>query len=273
MVDIRTDDFRVAPDQPIQLSEVNANAGRGLGNKVKKALREQRDTDRDRIGDLQQRLFAEQEQSLLVILLATDTGGKDSTIRRVFSGVNPQGCRVWSFGVPTELEYAHHFLWRIDPATPRTGMMAIFNRSHYEDVTVARVNGILDAAQLHQRYQAILDFEHMLTSARTTIVKLHLVISKDEQAERLRDRLEDPTKHWKFDPSDLGGREQWDAYQVAFQDAINITTTEHAPWYTIPANAKRYRDAIVAQIVRETLEGMDPQYPPPVPNLQQYEVT
>lgn len=273
MIDIRTEDFRVAPDRPIQLSEVDANAGRGLSREMKKTLRDQRDADRELIDDLQHRLFAEKQQSLLVILLATDTGGKDSTIRRVFSGVNPQGCRVWSFGVPTELEYAHHFLWRITPAVPRTGMIAIFNRSHYEDVTVARVNGILDAEELHQRYQDILDFERMLVSARTSIIKLHLVISKDEQADRLRDRLEDPAKHWKFDPSDLDNRARWDDYQMAFQDAINATTTGHAPWYVIPANAKRYRDAVVARIVRETLERMNPQYPPPVPHIDQYEVT
>lgn len=272
MADIQTDDFRVFPDQPVQIGEIDANAGRGLGRKVKNAQREQCDADRNLIDKLQQRLFAEKEQSLLVIMLATDTGGKDSTIRRVFSGVNPQGCRVWSFGVPTELEYAHHFLWRITPAVPRAGMIAIFNRSHYEDVTVARVHGALDAAALHQRYQDILDFERMLASARTSIVKVHLAISKDEQANRLRDRLEDPAKHWKFDPSDLKERKRWDDYQTAFQDAINATTTDHAPWYVVPANSKRYRDAIVAQIIRETLERMDPQFPPPVPNIDQYKV-
>jgi PPK2 family polyphosphate:nucleotide phosphotransferase len=273
MLDIRTDDFRVSPDEPVDLGEVDANAGRGLGKEAKAALRAQRNADREVISDLQQRLFAEKRQALLIVLLATDTGGKDSTIRRVFSGVNPHGCRVTSFGVPTDLERAHHFLWRIDAATPRTGMIAIFNRSHYEDVTVARVNGTLDTPGLSQRYQDILDFERMLTSAGTAIVKLHLVISKDEQADRLRDRLEDPSKHWKFDPSDLENRARWDDYQTAFQDAINATTTAHAPWYVVPANAKRYRDALVAQIIREILECMNPQFPLPVPDIDQYEVT
>ena len=221
---------------------------------------------------LQERLFAEKQQSLLVILLAIDTGGKDSTVRHVFGGINPQGCHVTGFSAPTPEERSHDFLWRIHPHVPPKGIIGIFNRSHYEDVTVPVAHGTHTWEQIERRYEHIRDFEQVLIESGTAIVKFHLRISKDEQAERLRDRLEDPEKHWKFDPNDLVERGRWDLYQDAFRRAIEATSTEHAPWYIVPANRKWYRDAIVTGVVLETLQTMNPQFPPPVENIEQYRV-
>jgi PPK2 family polyphosphate:nucleotide phosphotransferase len=206
------------------------------------------------------------------MLLAIDTGGKDSTVERIFSGLNPQGCNVSSLGAPTPEEQSHDYLWRIHQHVPAKGIIGIFNRSHYEDVTVPRVHRQIDRKTCERRYGHIRDFERMLVETGTTILKFHLRISKDEQAERLRDRLEDPTKHWKFDPSDLAERKRWDDYQQAFEDAIAATTTDHAPWYVVPANRKWYRDAIIARVIVDTLRSMNPQYPPPVADLSSYVV-
>lgn len=222
--------------------------------------------------ELHDRLHAERKQGLVIILMAIDTGGKDSTIDHIFSGLNPQGCVVASFGVPTEEELAHDFLWRVHQKTPRKGQIGIFNRSHYEDVTVVRVLGLIDTAERERRYEHIRDFEDLLTESGTPVLKFHLRISKDEQAQRLRDRIEDPSKHWKFDPNDLKERARWDAHQEAFEDAINATSTSSAPWYVIPANSKWYRDALVTRVVVTKLRQMDPQYPAPVDNIEQYVV-
>ena len=213
------------------------------------------------LAELHNRLTAEAAQSLLVVLQAIDAGGKDGTIRRVFSGVNPQGCEVTSFKVPTEEERAHDFLWRVHKAAPSKGQIGIFNRSHYEDVLVVRVHNSVPKREWQARYRMINDFEHILAASGTTIVKLFLNISREEQAARFRKRLEQPQKNWKFRQGDLDERAYWDDYQLAFEDALTKTSTKEAPWYVIPANHKWYRDWAVLTILVETLRRMNPKYP------------
>jgi len=211
---------------------------------------------------LQTRLWAESKQKLLVVLQAMDTGGKDGTIRSVFKGVNPQGVRVWGFGVPTEWELAHDYLWRVHQRTPESGGITIFNRSHYEDVLVVRVKGLAPEERWRQRYGHIVDFERLLADEGTTVVKLFLHISKKEQKKRLEARLQEPDKRWKFSVGDLEDRELWEDFSLAYEEALSRTSTGHAPWYVIPADRKWYRDLVVASIMIKTLETMDPQYPP-----------
>ena len=222
---------------------------------------------------LQDRLWAESRQSLLLVLQALDAGGKDGTIRHVFRGVNPQGCRVTTFRVPTAEEAAHDFLWRVHRETPARGQIGIFNRSHYEDVLVVRVHGLVPQPVWRERYRIIRDFEHGLAAGGTRIVKVFLHISKEEQAARLRARLARPDKRWKFRVSDLEERERWDDYQTAFRDAINHTSTAEAPWYVVPADRKWYRNWAVLTILVETLRAMDPQFPAPAEDLDGVVVT
>lgn len=223
---------------------------------------------RRRLADLQRRLWAESSQSLLVVLQALDTGGKDGTIRHVFRGVNPQGVRVSSYGKPNERELAHDYLWRIHRDTPGDGFITVFNRSHYEDVLVVRVRELVPSDQWTRRYHHIREFERMLTDEGTTIVKLFLNISRGEQKARLEARLTESHKNWKFNRGDLDDRDLWDSYQAAFTDAIQETSTDYAPWYVVPANRKWYRNLVVASILVRTLEEMNPQFPEPDPDLE-----
>ncbi len=211
---------------------------------------------------LQERLYAESGQSLLVVLQAIDAGGKDGTITHVFRGLNPAGCRVASFKVPSEEERSHDFLWRVHAKAPATGEVVVFNRSHYEDVLVVRVHNLVPEDIWRPRYEMINDFEATLAAAGTRIIKLFLHISKEEQAERLQARIDDPTKRWKFRTGDLEERARWDAYIAAFEEALTRTSTAAAPWFVIPADRKWYRNWAVSRILVETLSGMDPQYPP-----------
>jgi len=214
-----------------------------------------------RLTALQEVLAAQAKHRVLVVLQATDTGGKDGTIRRVFSAMNPQGVRVASFKAPSDLELARDYLWRAHAEVPGNGEVVIFNRSHYEDVLIVRVNNLVPKNRWEQRYEHIRHFEQMLVDEGTTIIKLFLHISKDEQKARLQARLTDPTKHWKFNPADLTERSHWDDYQRAFADAIAETGRPQAPWFVIPSNSKWYRDRIIAQILVETLESLDLAYP------------
>ncbi|RVU20204.1 polyphosphate kinase 2 family protein [Methylobacterium oryzihabitans] len=223
--------------------------------------------ERVRIRDLQERLYAEHRRSLLVVLQAIDTGGKDGTIRSVFEGVNPQGCRVWSFKTPSQEELDHDFLWRYHHHVPGRGMIGVFNRSHYEDVLIVRVKDLVPEPVWRARYGLINDFERLLAHSGTVVLKFLLHISRDEQKERLESRLADPAKHWKFDPSDLVERRSWDAYQTAFQDALTECSTAHAPWYVVPANRKWFRNLVVARTIADTLEAMDPRFPEPAHDL------
>jgi PPK2 family polyphosphate:nucleotide phosphotransferase len=213
---------------------------------------------------LQDRLWAEARRSLLVVLQAPDAGGKDGTIKHVFRGVNPQGCRVQSFKEPTHLELAHDFLWRVHRAAPRSGEIGIFNRSHYEDVLITRVHGTITEAACQERYELINSFEKLLAHGGTTVIKLFLHISKAEQRKRFDARMHERAKRWKFQPSDLAERERWDEYQVAYSDALSATSTERAPWYVIPANHKWFRNWAVSRVLVDTLLDIDPHYPEPV---------
>jgi PPK2 family polyphosphate:nucleotide phosphotransferase len=215
----------------------------------------------EELAEMQRRLYAEGKHKLLIVLQAMDAGGKDSTIRHVFGGVNPQGVRVTSFKKPSEIEMAHDYLWRIHRAVPATGMMAVFNRSHYEDVLVVRVENLVPKNSWGTRFEQINQFERMLTETGTTILKLYLHISKEEQAERFQERLDDPEKNWKFSVDDLEKRKKWDEYMVAYEDALNRCTTDWAPWYVIPADQKWYRNLAIARIVVNALRNLDPQFP------------
>lgn len=226
-----------------------------------------------RLAGLQERLWAESQQKLLIVLQAMDTGGKDGTIRHVFTGVNPQGIRVHNLGRPTEAELAHDFLWRVHSKTPANGEIAIFNRSHYEDVLVVRVDSLVPKERWSRRFDHIRDFEQLLVDEGTTIVKLFLNISRHEQRDRLQARLDRPDKNWKFETGDLRTRASWDDYMVAFEEAISRTSTAEAPWYVVPANRKWYRNLVVSSILIDTLERMNPQFPEPEVGLDQIVVT
>jgi PPK2 family polyphosphate:nucleotide phosphotransferase len=224
----------------------------------------------ERIADLQARLYAEEQRSLLVVLQGIDAAGKDSTVAHVFRGTNPQGCRVYSFKEPSNEEAAHDFLWRYHQHTPAQGMIHVFNRSHYEDVLVVRVKGLVEEERWRSRYESINDFERMLEREGTTILKFFLHISKDAQLERFRERLEREDKHYKFSANDVRERRNWDAYQEAYEDALTATSTEWAPWHMIPSDQKWFRRLMVARIVADTLERMDPRWPEPEEDLEKF---
>ena len=218
---------------------------------------------RQRLFDLQELLYAEHKQSLLLVFQAMDTGGKDGAMENLLTGINPTGVSVSSFKAPSAEELSHDFLWRIHAQTPKRGHIGVFNRSHYEDVLVTRVHGLIDDKTATQRFEDINNFESMLTNNGTRILKFFLHISKEEQAERLQARLDDPTKNWKFDPNDLKERARWADYQTVYEDALRHCSPEHAPWFVIPANQKWARDLAIAEIVTAALEDMNPKPPKP----------
>ena len=224
----------------------------------------------EQIADLQARLYAEEERSVLVVLQGIDAAGKDSTVKHVFSGTNPQGVRVYSFKEPSNEEAAHDFLWRYHEHTPARGMVHVFNRSHYEDVLVVRVKRLVEEERWRSRYESINDFERILAREGTTIVKFFLHISKDAQLERFRERLEREDKHYKFSANDVRERRHWDEYQEAYQDALRATSTEWAPWYVIPSDHKWFRKLAVAQIVASTLHRLDPKWPESEADLERF---
>jgi PPK2 family polyphosphate:nucleotide phosphotransferase len=219
------------------------------------------------VAELQKRLFAEGTRALLVVLQAMDAGGKDGVIRNVMTGINPAGVTVASFGVPSEEDLAHDYLWRIHRRLPARGQIGVLNRSHYEDVLVVRVKELVPKATWRRRYRHIRDFERMLVDEGTAIVKLFINVSKEEQRERFQDRIDSPDERWKFRLGDLDDRARWDDFQLAFRDAIRATSTDDAPWYVVPADRKWARDLAVARILRHHLEALDPQYPEPEEGL------
>jgi PPK2 family polyphosphate:nucleotide phosphotransferase len=224
------------------------------------------------VAHFQEMLFASRKQKLLLILQGMDTSGKDGTTRALFSQISPMGLQAAGFAAPTERERAHDYLWRVHAHVPGAGQIAVFNRSHYEEVLVPRVLGDIDGKETKRRYAQIRDFERMLSETGTTIVKVFLHISKDEQKERLQERLDDPEKHWKFDPTDLAVRAEWDAYQRAYEDAIAATNADHAPWYIVPADSKTHRNLIVASLLLETMKGMKLSWPAPKADLDKLKV-
>lgn len=219
---------------------------------------------------LQELMYAEGKNRLLVILQAMDTGGKDGVIRHVFEGVNPQGVKVASFKTPTAIELSHDYLWRIHQHTPGKGEVVIFNRSHYEDVLVVRVHELVSETVWSKRFDHLNEFEHILADEGTTILKFFLHIDLKEQAERFLARVEDPTKNWKFNPGDLDERARWEDYQKAYEDVLNRTSTPWAPWFVIPSNKKWYRDWLISKIIIKTLKDLKMEYPVPVEGLETY---
>ena len=224
------------------------------------------------INVLQDRLFAERKRALLVVLQGMDTSGKDGTVRGVFNVTGPLGVIVTPFGRPSEEELAHDYLWRVHAVTPKKGFIGIFNRSHYEDVLVVKVRKFASAEAIEQRYDQINAFEKHLTENGVTILKFMLHISKDEQRERLQARLDDPAKHWKFNPGDLEDRKLWDDFHAAYEIALDRCSTPHAPWRVVPADKKWQRNAFIAAIVRGTLEEMNPTYPAKSWKAEDYKV-
>jgi PPK2 family polyphosphate:nucleotide phosphotransferase len=260
--------YRIAPGAEIDWARHDPNAKTGFDGEKSEGKAALPGLTK-RLAELQRRLWAESKKSLLVVLQAMDTGGKDGTIRHVLRGVNPQGVHVRGFMVPTEWEMGHDYLWRIHQHTPEDGAITIFNRSHYEDVLVVRVHDLVPEQVWSKRYRHIREFERLLADEGTTILKIHLNISREEQAKRLQARLDDPEKNWKFRKRDLEDRERWDDYRRAYKDAIEETSTDYAPWYVVPANRKWYRNLVVSHLVIEALEKMDPQYPEPEEGLDE----
>jgi PPK2 family polyphosphate:nucleotide phosphotransferase len=238
------------------------------GDMDKEATKAETEKLKQRFSELQEILYAQGKYSLLIVLQAMDGGGKDSTIDHVFSGANPQGFHVASFKAPTPEELAHDFLWRIHHHVPPKGYIGIFNRSHYEDVLVVRVNNLVPKAIWQGRYEHINHFERLLADSGVSILKFFLHISKDEQKARFQARLDDPTKHWKFSMGDLPVREQWDDYMKAYEDAISNCNSDYAPWHIIPANRKWVRNYFVTKTIVEALESLPLEFPPSEAGLE-----
>lgn len=258
--------YRVEPGKKISLEKFDPNDSKAFKGDKEQGLKSLAKLNQE-LQSMQELLYAEQKHKVLIVLQAMDTGGKDGAIRRVFDGVNPQGVKVASFKVPTAEELAHDFLWRVHKVTPRLGEMVIFNRSHYEDVLVVRVHGYAPEEVWKKRYDQINDFERLLAESGTTILKFFLHIDRDEQKERLQARLDDPTKTWKFRLGDLEERKLWGDYMQAYEDALNKTSTDCAPWYVVPANRKWYRDLVISTVLVNTLKGFKMEYPKPEENL------
>jgi PPK2 family polyphosphate:nucleotide phosphotransferase len=252
------------PPGPVDLSAIETDAAPGFDG-GKTAGRASLAEMGPELADLQERLFAEGRSEgrrrILLVLQGMDTSGKGGTLRRTVGLVDPQGVRITSFKAPTEEERSHDFLWRIRRALPDAGYVGVFDRSHYEDVLIARVRELAPAEEIERRYGAINEFEEELVAAGTTIIKCMLHISADEQKERLRARLDDPTKHWKFNAGDLDERAFWPAYRAAYETALERTNTEHAPWHVIPADKKWFRDLAVGGLLLDALRGMELSWP------------
>ena len=260
--------YRVEPGSQVDLSQWDPD-DKSAFEGDKGEARETLNALNERLEALQELLYAEGQHKVLVVLQALDTGGKDGTIRHVFEGVNPQGVKVAGFGVPTEEELAHDYLWRVHKRTPGKGEIVIFNRSHYEDVLVVRVRNLAPPEIWRRRYGHINDFERLLVDEGTTILKFYLHISRDEQRERLQARLDTPHKRWKFKLGDLEERALWPQYVAAYEEMLSRTSTEWAPWHIVPANRKWYRNLVVARVIVEALEGLDMRYPQPEADLSQ----
>ncbi|MEA2606454.1 MAG: hypothetical protein QOI00_1211 [Chloroflexota bacterium] len=251
--------LRVKPGSRIRLASVDANETHG---RTKAGSAAELQKGLDRLTDLQDRLWAEQKHPVLIVLQGIDAAGKDGSVKHVMSAFNPMGCAVTSFKVPTPIELAHDYLWRIHQRAPGKGEIAIFNRSHTEDVLVVRVHDIVPKKVWSRRYGQINAFEELLASTGTTIIKIFLWIDQDEQKARFQSRLDDPNKRWKFRLGDLAERKLWDSYVAADEDVLRRTSTEAAPWYVIPANRNWFRNLAIADIVADTLDELNPRYPP-----------
>jgi PPK2 family polyphosphate:nucleotide phosphotransferase len=251
--------YRVEPGARVRLADHDANDTGNYHDSSEAAPKLAEDVKR--LDQLQERLYAENARSLLIVLQAMDTGGKDGTIKHVMSGVNPTGCQVVSFKVPSEEEVDHDFLWRCYKALPRRGNIGIFNRSHYEDVLVVRVHKMVPKPVWRERFDQINRFEQLISDLGTRVLKFYLHIDRDEQRRRLQARLDDAAKRWKFSPSDVTERRLWGEYEEAYDDVLSKSSTECAPWHIVPANKKWYRNLVVARTIVKALEEMDPRPP------------
>jgi PPK2 family polyphosphate:nucleotide phosphotransferase len=261
------DQYRVSPGSNVKLSDFTTRYEDDLDKKEGKAQLAEKAVA---LSQLQELLYAEHKHKVLIVLQGIDTSGKDSTIRHVFGDVNPQGTKVANFKVPTEKELDHDYLWRVHPHTPGKGEIVIFNRSHYEDVLVVRVHGLVPEKVWKKRFDHINAFERLLADEGTTILKFFLNVSKEEQARRFLARLDEPEKRWKFNPGDLEEREYWDDYNKAYEDMLSKTSTDWAPWYVIPSDRKWYRNLAVATVILKTLQNLDMQFPEEVPEIDKY---
>jgi PPK2 family polyphosphate:nucleotide phosphotransferase len=264
-------ELRLRPGQPVHIAKFDARDTSSFPGRKRRAearlpaLREELDR-------LQEMFYADGRRGLLVVLQGMDTSGKDGTIRHVFEGVNPQGVRVWSFKVPTPFEQAHDFLWRIHQHTPAKGEVAIFNRSHYEDILVARVHHLVPRSVWSKRYGEINEFERELVDEGVSVVKFCLFISREEQAVRLRERLEDRSKQWKLTEADVRERAYWPQYMRAYEEMLRRTTTPWAPWYLVPSDHKWFRNLVVSTVLVDTFRAMDLKYPAPGVDLAKFRV-
>jgi PPK2 family polyphosphate:nucleotide phosphotransferase len=263
--------FRVQPGKPVRLTDFDAN-GKTYFPGSKEEAKDQFKPLNKKLRDLQTLLYAQGKHNLLLVLQGMDTSGKDSTTRRVFKGVNPQGVNIANFKVPTPKELSHDYLWRVHQQTPGKGEIKIFNRSHYEDVLVVRVHSLAPEERWSKRYHHISEFERLLADEGTTVIKFFLHISNEKQRKKLISRRDTPRKQWKFNPNDLSDRALWPDFQQAYQDALNKTSTEYAPWYIVPSNQKWFRDLMVATILVEMLESFQMQYPPAPEGIEEIEV-
>jgi len=254
------DELRVKPGTRVRLADVDPAETYG---RTQETADDELAADLARLTDFQERLWAEHRHKVLVVLQGIDAAGKGGTLEHVMGAFNPLGCPVHAFKVPTEQELAHDYLWRVHARTPGTGEIAIFDRSHYEDVLVVRVLGLVPEERWRKRYDQINAFEQLLAVEGTTILKFFLYIDRDEQRERFQARLADPDKRWKFRMGDLDTRKQWDDYIAAYEDVLSRCSPEQAPWFVIPANKKWFRNLAVAQILADKLTDLDPRYPPP----------
>lgn len=259
------DAYRVRPGSAVDLAAIDP--GRTAPHENHQAARKQMAACVERLKALQYGLYAEARRSLLVVLQGIDASGKDGTIRHVFTGLNPQGTRVAVFREPTRDEAARDFLWRVHKVAPAAGEIAIFNRSHYEDVLAARVRRLVPAAVWRGRFDRIAEFETLLAESGTRIVKFFLHISPEEQLKRFRKRLEDPARQWKISEADYDDRRRWGDFRAAYEEALSRTSAGHAPWFVVPADHKWHRNLVVAEIIAETLAEMDPEPPPPQVDL------
>jgi PPK2 family polyphosphate:nucleotide phosphotransferase len=260
------DGLRVESGDPARLDTRNPASRLGLGEKSDGQARSQELLEV--LDGLHNRLWAEAQRSVLLVLQGMDAAGKDGTIRRVLTGLNPQGCTVVNFKEPTSVDVAHDYLWRVHARTPARGRLGVWNRSHYEDVVTARCIGVVDERQCRKRYRQIRGFERMLTEEGISVVKVFLHISKDEQRARLQARIDDPAKNWKFRHSDVEARAHWDQYQAQYEEAIGATSTSWAPWYVVPSDHKWVRDVAVASLLVDVFTRLDPQIPAPESGLE-----
>ena len=253
--------YLVKPGTNLDLGKIATSEKTLFELVTKESYQPVEDRLRNELRELQKTLYAQNKHRVLVVIQAMDTGGKDGCIKSVFSGIDPQGIRVQAFKKPSEEELAHDFLWRIHAEVPRNGGLVIFNRSHYEDIIAVRVKKLFPDEVWKRRQRHVVEFERMLAEEGTTIVKIFLHISKTEQKRRLDSRLANPAKHWKFNPDDLADRARWDEFMHAYEEVIAKTSTDLAPWYVIPADRKWYRNLCVAQIMVDTLKGLNMEYP------------